>query len=66
MSANAIESLKRNHAEELQDLQAQAVRAQELGTKLAKAREAESSLRLEFDRQLAKRKESSPQSLTAR
>jgi hypothetical protein len=50
MSADAVESLKREHAEKLQDLQAQAVWAQELETELAKAREAESSLRLEFDR----------------
>jgi hypothetical protein len=56
MSADAIELLKRKHAEELWDLQAQAVRAQELETELAKAREAESSLRLEFDRQLAEEK----------
>jgi hypothetical protein len=56
MSASAVESLKRKHAEELQGLQAQAVQAQELETELAKAREAESSLRLEFDRQLAKEK----------
>jgi hypothetical protein len=56
MSADAVESLKRKHAEELQGLQAQAVRAQELETELAKAREAELSLRLEFDRQLAQEK----------
>jgi hypothetical protein len=56
MSADAVESLKRKHAEELQGLQAQAVRAQELETELAKAREAELSLRLEFDRQLAEEK----------
>jgi hypothetical protein len=56
VSADAVESLKRKHAEELQGLQAQAVQAQELEIELAKAREAESSLRLEFDRQLAKEK----------
>jgi hypothetical protein len=56
MSADAVESLKRKHAEELQGLQAQAARTQELETELAKAREAESSLRLEFDRQLAEEK----------
>jgi hypothetical protein len=56
MSADAIESLKRTHAEELQGLQAQAVRAQELETELANAREAESSLQLEFDRRLAEEK----------
>jgi hypothetical protein len=56
MSADAVESLKRKHAEELQELQAQAVRAQELETELAKAREPKSSLRLEFDRQLAEEK----------
>jgi hypothetical protein len=56
MSADAVELLKRKHAEELQGLQSQAVRAQELETELAKAREAESSLRLEFDRQLAEEK----------
>jgi hypothetical protein len=46
MSADAVESLKQKHAEELQGLQAQAVRAHELEIELAKAREAESSLRL--------------------
>jgi hypothetical protein len=56
MSADAVESLKRKHAEELLGLQAQAARTQELETELAKAREAESSLRLEFDRQLAEEK----------
>jgi hypothetical protein len=56
MSADAVESLKRKHAEELQGLQAQAVRAQELETELAKAREAKLSLQLEFDRQLAEDK----------
>jgi hypothetical protein len=56
MSADAVESLKQKHAEELQGRQAQAVRTQELETELAKAREAESSLRLEFDRQLAEEK----------
>jgi hypothetical protein len=56
MSADAVESLKRKHTEELQGLQAQAVRAQELETELAKAREVESSLRLEFDCQLAEEK----------
>jgi hypothetical protein len=56
MSADAVESHKRKHVEELQGLQAQAVWAQELETELAKAREAESSLRLEFDRQLAEEK----------
>jgi hypothetical protein len=56
MSADAVELLKRKHTEELQGLQAQAARAQELETELAKAREAESLLRLEFDRQLAEEK----------
>jgi hypothetical protein len=56
MSADAVELLKRKHAEELQGLRAQVVRAQELEAELAKAREAESSLRLEFDRQLAEEK----------
>jgi hypothetical protein len=56
MSADVVESLKRDPAEKLQDLQAQAVQAQELETELAKAREAESLLRLEFDRQLAEEK----------
>jgi hypothetical protein len=54
MSADAVELLKQEHAEELQSLRAQAARAQELEMELTKAREAESSLRLEFDRQLAK------------
>jgi hypothetical protein len=57
MSADAVELLKQKHAEELQSLRAQAVRAQELEIELTKAREAESSLRLEFDRQLAKEQE---------
>jgi hypothetical protein len=56
MSADAIELLKQKHAEELQGLQAQAVWAEELETKLAKVRGMESSLRLEFDRQLAEEK----------
>jgi hypothetical protein len=54
MSSDAVELLKQEHAEELQSLRAQAARAQELETELTKAREAESSLRLEFDCQLAK------------
>jgi hypothetical protein len=57
MSADVVELLKQEHAEELQSLQAQAARAQELEMELTKTREAESSLRLEFDRQLAKEQE---------
>jgi hypothetical protein len=56
MSADAVESLKRKHVEELQGLQAQAARALDLENELAKAREAESLLRLEFDCQLAEEK----------
>jgi hypothetical protein len=56
VSADAVESLKQKHAEELQGLRAQAARVQELETELAKVRGAESSLRLEFDRQLAEEK----------
>jgi hypothetical protein len=56
MLADAVESLKPKHAEELQGLQAQTARAQELETELAKAREAESSLQPEFDRRLAEEK----------
>jgi hypothetical protein len=56
VSADAVESLKRKHAEELQGLQAQVARTQELETELVKAREAESSLRLDFDRQLVEEK----------
>jgi hypothetical protein len=56
MSADAVESLKRKHAEELQGLRAQAARVQELETELAKVQGAESSLRLEFDSQLAEEK----------
>jgi hypothetical protein len=48
--------LKRKHAEELQGLQAQATRARELETELAKAREAKLLLRLEFDHRLAEEK----------
>jgi hypothetical protein len=57
VSADAVESLRQKHAEELQGLRTQAARAQELETELTKARGAKSSLRLEFDRQLAKEKE---------
>jgi hypothetical protein len=53
VSADAIESLKQQHAEELQCLQAQASRTQGLEIELTKAREAESSLRLEFEHRLA-------------
>jgi hypothetical protein len=56
MSVDAVELLKRKHAEELQGLQAQAARAQEMEADLAKAREAESLLQLEFDRRLAEEK----------
>jgi hypothetical protein len=56
VSADTVESLKRKHAEELQDLQAQAARAQELEAELAKIHGAESSLQLEFDRRLAEEK----------
>jgi hypothetical protein len=56
VSADAVESLEQKHAEELQGLQVQAAQAQELETELAKVRGAESSLRLVFDRQLAKEK----------
>jgi signal transduction histidine kinase len=56
VSADAVESLKQKHAEELQVLRAQAAQVQELETKLAKVRGAESSLWLEFDRQLAEEK----------
>jgi hypothetical protein len=54
VSANAVELLKQKHAEELQGLRTQAARAWELEMELTKAREVESSLRLEFDCQLAK------------
>jgi hypothetical protein len=57
MSADAVELLKQEHVEELQSLRAQAARAQELETELTRTREAESSLRLEFDHQLAKERE---------
>jgi hypothetical protein len=57
MSADAVELLKQEHAEELQGLRAQAAQAQELEMELTKTREAESTLRLEFDRQLAKERE---------
>jgi hypothetical protein len=56
VSADAVESLKQKHAEELQGLQARVARTQDLETELAKAREAESSLRLDFDRQLVEEK----------
>jgi hypothetical protein len=57
MSADAVELLKQEHAVELQGLRAQAARAQALETELTKAREAESSLRLEFDRRLTEERE---------
>jgi hypothetical protein len=57
MSADAVELLKQEHAEDLQGLRAQATRAQELETELTKTREVESLLWLEFDRQLAKERE---------
>jgi hypothetical protein len=57
MSADAVELLKQEHAEELQGLRAQAARARELETELMKTWEVESTLRLEFDRQLAKERE---------
>jgi hypothetical protein len=57
MLADAVELLKQKHAEELQGLQSQAARAQELEAELTKARVAESKLRLEFDQQLAKKRE---------
>jgi hypothetical protein len=47
--ASEIVLLKEKHEGELRGLQAQADRAQELATKLAKAKEAELMLRLEFD-----------------
>jgi hypothetical protein len=66
VSADAVESLKRKHTEELHGLRAQAIRSQELETELAKAQEAESSLRLEFDRRLAEEIKSFLWSTTAR
>jgi hypothetical protein len=57
MSADAVELLKQEHAAELQGLRAQAAQAQELETELTKTREAESLLRLEFDRRLTKERE---------
>jgi hypothetical protein len=56
VSATTVESLKRQHAKELQGLQAQAAQAQGLEADLTKAREAESSLQLDFDRWLAEEK----------
>jgi hypothetical protein len=57
MSADAVELLKQEHAEELQSLRSQAARAQELEMELTKTQKAESELQLEFDRQLAKERE---------
>jgi hypothetical protein len=57
VSADAAELLKQEHAAELQGLRAQAARAQGLETELMKTREAESSLRLEFDRWLTEERE---------
>jgi hypothetical protein len=55
--ASEIGLLKQKHEWELRGLQAQADRAQELAMELAKAKEVESVLRLEFDQWLAKEKE---------
>jgi hypothetical protein len=49
VSASEIGLLKQKHEGELRGLQAQANKAQELATELAKAKEAESTMRLEFD-----------------
>jgi hypothetical protein len=57
VSADAVELLKQKHAEELQGLQSQAAKAQELEVELTKVQEAESKLRLEFDQQLAREQE---------
>jgi hypothetical protein len=57
MSADAVELLKQEHAAELQGLRAQAARARGLEMELMKTREAESSLRLEFDRRLTEERE---------
>jgi hypothetical protein len=57
MSADAVELLKQEHAVELQGLRAQVARAQALETELMKARQAESSLWLEFDRRLTEERE---------
>jgi outer membrane lipopolysaccharide assembly protein LptE/RlpB len=57
LSADAVELLRQEHAEELQSLRSQATRAQELETELTEAQEAESKLRLEFDHQLAKERD---------
>jgi hypothetical protein len=54
VSADAVELLKQERAEELQSLRSQAARAQELETELTEAREVKSELWLEFDHQLAK------------
>jgi hypothetical protein len=54
VSADAVELLKQEHAEELQSLRSQAAWAQELETELTEAQEAELKLRMEFDHQLAK------------
>jgi hypothetical protein len=53
VSANAVELLKQEHAEELQSLRSQAAQAQELETELTEAQEVKSKLRLEFDHQLS-------------
>jgi hypothetical protein len=55
--ASEIGLLKREHEGQLKGLQAQADKAQELEMELAKAKDAESMLRLEFEQRLAKEKE---------
>jgi hypothetical protein len=57
VSADAVELLKQEHLAELQGLGAQAAWVQGLETELMKTREAESSLRLEFDRRLTEERE---------
>jgi hypothetical protein len=54
MPADAVELLKQKHTEELQGLQSQTARAQELEAELTEIWEVESKLRLEFGQQLAK------------
>jgi hypothetical protein len=55
--ASEIGRLNQEHEGQLRGLQAQADRAQELEMELAKAKEAESMLWLEFEQRLAKEKE---------
>jgi hypothetical protein len=57
VSASEIDRLRRDHEEQIKDLQVQAGRVPGLEAELAKATDAESMLRQELEQRLAKVKE---------